>query len=152
MAYRIINHYLASEESHMFHMQVHKSITFGGSRWASVRAADEWMCDCKCAVNFCSSDPLLLFLHQTKQMWQKQEYNQNRLSRERRAPSTSERWDFYLWHGAGSNTEEGRVSMNRIPRETRKNDGERQSDGPNLNKTNEYITGLFYLSPNGFTS
>lgn len=24
--------------------------------------------------------------------------------------------------------------------------------GPDLNKTNEYITGLFYLHPNGFTS
>lgn len=27
-----------------------------------------------------------------------------------------------------------------------------RATAPNLNKTNEYITGLFYLSPNGFTS
>ncbi len=106
-----------------------------------------------CEVKFCSNDLVLVLLYVTKQTWQKQLYNLNKLSREKCAPSISERLRVTFISDTEVDQTRRREELQWIEtRERRERKTVRgRATAPNLNKTNEYITGLFYLSPNGFT-
>lgn len=85
-------------------------------------------------------------------MWQKQLYNLNKVSRESCAEcQRATRADFYLWRRGGSNAEEEELPWIETRERRERKTARGRATAPNLNKTNEYITGLFYVSPNGFT-